>query len=90
MFKNLVWNLEIINEYLKALRIKGSSLPIKISIKTKIIDDQLSIEYYLDDKKNIFEFIRNFLFKVKNNYISQLNSLYKQKYNLSFFLRKTI
>ena len=89
-FKNLISNLEVINSFIKVLRSKGSSLPIKISIKTKIINDKLSIEYYLDGKINNFEFIRDFLFKAKNNYISQLNSLYKQKYNLSFFLRKTI
>ena len=83
-FKNLITNLEIINSFIKVLRSKGSSLPIKISIKTKIINDKLSIEYYLDGKKNDFEFIRDFLFKAKNNYISQLNSLYKEKMNLRF------
>ena len=44
-FKNLISNLEIINEYVKTLRIKGSSLSMKINIKTKIINDQLSKEY---------------------------------------------
>ena len=38
----------------------------------------------MDDKINNFEFIRNFLFKDKNNYISQLNLLYKEKLNLRF------
>ena len=51
-FKKLISNLEIINEYIKILRTKGSSLPIKISIKTKIINDQLSIEYYLISLNN--------------------------------------
>ena len=87
-FQNLISNLEIINEHLKVLRTKGSSLPIKISIKTKIINEELSIQYYLDDKENNFEFIRNFLFKAKNNYISQLNSLYKQQLNLRYFYGK--
>jgi hypothetical protein len=32
-FKNIITNLEIINEYMKDLRIKGSSLPIEIILK---------------------------------------------------------
>ena len=87
-FKNLISNLEVINSFIKVLRSKGSSLPIKISIKTKIINDVPSIEYYLDGKKSNYEFIRNFLFKAKNNFISQLNSLYKEKLNLRFLYGK--
>ena len=87
-FKNLISNLEIINSFINVLRSKGSSLPIKISIKTKIINDKLSIEYYLDGKKNNFEFIRDFLFNAKNNYIFQINSLYKEKLNLRFLYGK--
>ena len=81
-FKNLISNLEVINSFIKIFRSKGNSLPIKITIKTKIINDKLSLEYYLDDKINNFEFIRIFLFKAKNTYISQLNLLYKEKLNL--------
>ena len=87
-FKKLISELEVINSFIKVLRSKGSSLPIKISIKTKIINNEPSIEYYLDGKKSNFEFIKNFLFKAKNNYISQINSLYKTTSNLRFLYGK--
>jgi len=87
-FKKFISELEAINSFMKVLRSKGSSLPIKISIKTKIINNEPSIEYYLDNKKTNFEKIRNFLFKAKNNYISQINSLYKTTSNLRFLYGK--
>jgi len=62
-FKKLISNLEIINEYIKVLRTKGNSLPIKITIKTKIKDYQPFVEYYLDGKKNNFIFIKDLLFR---------------------------
>ena len=88
IFKNLVSSLEIINDYIKILRTKGSSLPIKISIKTKIKDYETSIKYYLDDKENNFDSIKNFLFNSKNSYISQLNTFYKDNLNLRFVFGK--
>lgn len=43
-FKKIITNIElIVNEYMKALRTKGSSLPIKIMIKVKKDD----IKYFL-------------------------------------------
>ena len=87
-FKDVVTNLETINGHMKVLRNKGSSLPIKISITTKIKDYEPTIKYYLDGKETEFRNIRDFLFNAKNNYISQLNSLYKDKLNIRFLYGK--
>ena len=66
-FKELISDLEVIYEYIKFLRTKGSSLEILITIKTKYPD------------RNKFEYIREFLFLAKTDYIRQLDSIYKQK-----------
>ena len=87
-FKNLISNLEIIIEYMNVLRNKGSSLPIKISIKIKIEDNKPSTIYYLGDEVTDFKHIRDFLFNAKTKYILQLDSLYKEKLNLRFLYGK--
>ena len=84
-FKGVLTQLETIIEYMKVLRAKGSSLPIKISIK---IEKMNKITYELDKKEVDFNFIRNYLINVKNNYISQLDLIYKEKVNLRFFYGK--
>ena len=50
---------------MNSLRIKGSSLPIKISFKIKIENNEPSIQYYLDKFKIEFKEIRYFLFNAK-------------------------
>ena len=87
-FKKNISNLEIINEYMKILRAKGSSLPIKIRIKFNMKDKEPSIKYYLEEQIHTFEEIRDFLFNAKDNYISQLNILYKNDSNLRFLYGK--
>ena len=84
-FKNIITNLEIINEYMKDLRIKGSSLPIEINIKVRNMNQ---ITYDLGGKIKDFEGIRNFLSKAKNDYNSQLDLMYKEKLNLRFLYGK--
>ena len=83
-FKKLVSNLEIIYEYMKFLRMKGSSLPILISIKIK----NSQIDYILNRQNKKFEDIRDFLFLAKTDYITQLDSTYKQKKYLRFLFGK--
>ena len=79
-FKNIISNLEVIYEYIKELRIKGSNLPILISIQIKFPNK----EYFLNNKSTEFEKIRQFLFLAKTDYISQLDSAYKNKQHLRF------
>jgi hypothetical protein len=67
---------------MKDFRRKDSSLPIKISIQIKIKEKKPTIEYYIDKgEKKDFEEIRDYLFNVKNYFISQLNIIYKEKLN---------
>ena len=87
-FQKIISNLEIINEHMKVLREKGSSLPIKISIKIKIKNKEPFMKYFLDDNLIDFEQIRDFLINAKNNYISQLDLLYKKHFYLRFLLGK--
>ena len=83
-FKNTISNLEVIYEYMKILRTKGSSLPINI----KIIIKYPNIEYFINRKESDFEKIRDFLFKAKTDYISQLDIAYKTKNYLRFLYGK--
>ena len=84
-FKELISDLEVIYEYMKFLRLKGSSLPILISIQIKYPN----IEYKLNKKKTDFKFIKNdFLFPAKNDYIVQLDSVYKQQKYIRFLFGK--
>ena len=83
-FKNIICNLEVIYEYMKFLRVKGSSLPILISIQIKYPE----IKYFLNTKKTDFQNIKDFLFLAKTNYITQLDMIYKQNQYLRFLFGK--
>ena len=89
-YKNLISNLEFINEYMKVLRMKGNILPIKIIIKTNIKDNGPSIKYYLDNRETEFKNIKSFLLNVTSNYISQLNKLYKEKILFRYLFGKQL
>ena len=69
---------------MKVLRKKGSNIPIKITIILSLKGNEASSEYFLDKEKKDFQSIREFLFKAKNAYISQLDISYKEKLNLRF------
>ena len=83
-FKELIINLEIINKYMKVLRTKGSTLPIKIDIKVQMH----KVEYYLGGKESTLKEIKTFLLNVKNKHISQLNAIYKKEVNIRFLYGK--
>jgi len=90
-FKDIISDLILINEYMKILRKKGSSLPIEISIDINIKDEQPTIKYYIGKEKEEecdFKRIRDFLFEAQNTYISQLGSIVKEKSNLRFLYGK--
>ena len=79
-YKKVISNFEMIYEYIKILISKGNNLPINIIIKSKLYD----IQYFLDDKIINLEEIINYLSNVKDSYISQLDSIYKENPNLRF------
>ena len=85
-FKETISNLEIIINYMKELRSRGSSLPIIITIiikkESKNNNELEKIEYCLGGQEKDFEEIRKFLSNVKEKYVSQLEMMYKEKVNL--------
>ena len=85
-FKKIVNNIEIINDYMKVLRIKGSSLPILINI----IIEYPNTKYYLKNEETTFDKIKNFLFDAKNNFINQLDNFYKNDINIRFIFSRII
>jgi len=90
-YKNIISNLEVINEYMRVLRKKGSSLPIKITLQISLNVEKKElpkVEYLLGKEKKEYEDIRDFLFTVKNAYISQLNAIYKENPNLRLLYGK--
>ena len=87
-FKDTISKLEIIIAYMNILRKKGNSLPIEIQIKINIINHEPKIKYRLGKYNKEFEEIKEFLFDAKNAYISQLDSMYKEKLNLRFLYGK--
>ena len=87
-FKELLSKLERINNHIKSLRNIGNSLPIKISIKTNIQIHEQIAKYYLNDKEKSFDEIDRFLLSTKNNYLSILEEMYKNKIYLRFLYGK--
>ena len=64
---------------MKVLRVKGSSLPIKITMQVSNMKD---IKYYLATKEKSLKEILDFLSDAKKSYISLLNSKYIENANL--------
>ena len=79
-FKENISNLEMIYNNIKALRIKGSCLPILISIKI----EYPNITYYLNNIKTNVEKIKDYLIKAKIDLVYQLDLIYKQNIYLRF------
>ena len=76
-FKNIITNLKIIYDKINILRIKGFNIPIVINIAIKYPD----IIYKLNGQEKEFTKIKDYLFKVKNDYENQLSTIYEnQKY----------
>lgn len=72
-FKDLISNLEIIYDKINILRTKGFNIPILINIAIKYPE----ISYKLNNKEKEFNKIKDYLFKVKNDYENQLSIIYE-------------
>ena len=72
-FKDLISNLEIIYDKINILRTKGFNIPILINIAIKYP----VISYKLNNKEKEFNKIKDYLFKVKNDYENQLSIIYE-------------
>ena len=74
-FKNVVADLEIIYDKINILRTKGFNIPIVINVSIKYPE----ITYKLNDQEKEFGKIKDYLFKVKNDYKNQLNTIYENE-----------
>jgi len=87
-FKDIISNLEIINDKMITLRQKGFNIPIVINISI----NYPKVSYKLNNREIEFNKIKDYLFKVKNNYENRLNIIYKNEKNLRLlyvkFLKK--
>jgi hypothetical protein len=57
-------------------------------MEIKVEKNEPSIIYRLEKDKVTFDSLRKFLFDAKTSYISQLDSMYKEKLNLRFLYGK--
>ena len=72
-FKSVISNLEIIYDKINILRTEGFNIPIIINIIIKYPD----VEYKLNDSERTFNNIKEYLFTVKNDYETQLTTIYE-------------
>ena len=83
-FKEVVSNIELIEQFIWVFQMKGCSLPIEININIKYPE----VKYFL--KKNIISFgeLSKYLLNVKNYLEKTLDSNYKSHQNLRFLYGK--
>jgi len=74
-FKDIISNLEKINDKMITLRQKGFNIPIVINISI----NYPKVSYKLNNREIEFNKIKDYLFKVKNNYESRLNIIYENE-----------
>ena len=80
-FKDIISNLRIIYDIINILRKKGFNIPISINIEIKYP----KVSYKLNGKEKDFNEIKNYLFKITNDYENQLNEIYEQNILLRLF-----
>ena len=74
-YKNVEADLEIIYDKINILRMKGFNIPIAINVDIKYPE----ITYKLNVQEKKFDKIKDYLFKVKNDYENQLNTIYENE-----------
>ena len=86
-FKNIISNIEVIYDKMKILRIKGYNIPILIKIE--IIYPNITYKFNTEDEEEKdFDYIKNYLFNVKNDYENQLDKIYQNEKYLRFLYGK--
>ena len=85
-FKELFEKIGLIHDNMEFLRKKGSVLDIRIHIKTKGV----KVIYYLGNYEIDYNYIENYLSKVKNDILKKLDDFYKISDNMRFFYGRQI
>ena len=84
-FKDIISNLEIIYDKINILRKKGFNIPILIKVSIQYP----KISYELNGQEKEFDKIKDYLFKVKNDYEEQLNKIYENEKYLRILYGKS-
>ena len=74
-FKEIISNLQIIYDKINILRTKGFNIPIVINIVIQYPE----VLYKLNNKEKDFNYIKDYLFRVKNDYDNQLSIIYENE-----------
>ena len=83
-FKEVVSNIELIEQFISLFQKKGCSLPIEIKINIKYPE----VTYFLKNKPITFDKLSKYLLNVKNYLEKKLDSCYKTQQNLRFLYGK--
>ncbi len=95
-FKDLVSEIEIIYDKINILRSKGYNIPIEIKIEIKYPNVKYPNEKYpkviyeLYGKSKDFNYIKEYLFKIKNEYETQLSAIYESDKYIRFLYGKLL
>ena len=84
-FKDIISNLEIIYDKINILRKKGFNIPILIKVSIQYP----KISYELNGQEKELDKIKDYLFKVKNDYEEQLNKIYENEKYLRILYGKS-
>ena len=84
-FKDIISNLEIIYDKINILRKKGFNIPILIKVSIQYP----KISYELNGQEKELDKIKDYLFKVKNDYEEQLNEIYENEKYLRILYGKS-
>ena len=82
-FENIISNLEILYDIVNVLR-DGFNVPIDINIKIQYP----KVSYLLNNKIKSINEIKDYMFKIKNDFENQLNEIYETKKYLRFLYGK--
>ena len=82
-FENIISNLEILYDIVNVLR-DGFNVPININIKIQYP----KVSYLLNNKIKSFNEIKDYMFKIKNDFENQLDKIYETKKYLRFLYGK--
>ena len=87
-FKEKISNIEVIYDKIKILRVKGYNIPILINIEIKYPNIKYKFNKNNEEEEKDFNFIKNYLFTIKNDYEVQLNAIYQSEKHLRFLYGK--
>ena len=86
-FKKIISEFESIYEKIKILRLKGYNIPIIINISIKY--PEITYKFNDEDNREIdFDDIKDYLFRIKNDYEKQLETIYQNEKHLRFIFGK--